>query len=258
MNTAKHRVARSLVKYLAQLSLVGAATMSMTWSALASAEQTLTIVPERSKGLVNVAQSNKLEANASVTMQAKGRLWAVQQGAESDYNVICMNQSTSSLEVINSNAEMPWLAPNSSHSCGRPKSNVYSCHDSNAKPALICRTQQVAKTTSGGGITDMTAVALRSVDMSDDTFFRIADQIMAEHQIHFDLCSDLHGEHERGGIAFTIQAEGDINNIEIITDGELATPSESKAYAQCVAQAIELWQFPSLDYIYEMEYSFAN
>lgn len=258
MNTAKYRARRSAMKYLAQVSWLSAEALSFTWSALATAEQTLTIVPERSKGLVNVAQSNTLAANASVTMQAKGRLWAVQQGTETNYNVICMNQSTSNLEVINSNAEMPWLAPNSSHSCGRPKSNVYSCHDSNAKPALICRTQQVAKTGTGGGITDMTAVALRSVDMSDETFFRIADQIMAEHQIHFDLCSDLHGEHDKGGIAFTIQAEGDINNIEIITAGELATPTQSQAYAQCVAQAIELWQFPSLDYIYEMEYSFAN
>ena len=81
---------------------------------------------------------------------------------------------------------------------------------------------------------------------------------MEQHKLHFDLCKDMHGEHTEGGVSFVIQATGEVESVEIISQGELATPAGSQDYAQCMAQAIDLWHFPNLDYIYEMEYSFIN
>ena len=81
---------------------------------------------------------------------------------------------------------------------------------------------------------------------------------MEQHKLHFDLCQDMHGNHSKGGLSFVIQASGEVENVAVIKDGELATPTRSEDYAECMAQAIELWRFPTLDYIYEMEYAFVN
>ncbi len=217
----------------------------------------LLIIPERSKGIPALAD-NRLAEKAGITLGSKGRLWAVQQGRQTDHTLICMNQTQSALQLINSSQSQPWLQLANGGDCQSPQPGLHVCTDSSGQPALMCRSQQVAKTFAGGAVTDMTAVALRSIDNSDEAFFNVANQIMAQHQLHFDLCQDLHGKHGKGGVSFTIQADGLIEDVQVVASGELATPPESMEYADCMAQAIALWQFPNLDYIYEMEYAFVN
>ena len=213
------------------------------------------MVPERSKGL-DLEGDNKLAKQEQLTVAAKGRVWAVKEGPEESFNIICMNQSANDIALSYSQDSMPWLAQTQA-TCTEKGNNLFSCTGNDNKPGLMCRTQQIANN-AGGGITDMTAVALRSLDNSDQAFYRIANSVMAQHKLHFDLCQDMHGKHSAGGVSFVIQATGEVENVEIISEGELATPTGSQEYAQCMAQAIDLWHFPSLDYIYEMEYAFIN
>ena len=215
----------------------------------------LAIVAERSKGVDITGEDDNLSASESLTVAAKGRLWAVKEDNQSSYNVICMNQSSETLTLSQSDTA-PWLQTTDGN-CSEKAPNVYSCGNA-PKPALMCRTQTIAKTSGGGGVTDMTAVALRSLDSSDEAFYRIANSVMEQHKLHFDLCQDMHGKYSQGGISFVIQASGEVEEVNVIQNGELATPQRANNYAQCMAQAIELWRFPTLDYIYEMEYAFVN
>ncbi|MCC2607872.1 hypothetical protein [Planctobacterium marinum] len=217
----------------------------------------LTILAERSKGLSLTGDNNKVAPSERLTLAAKGRVWAVKQQGDSAYNLICINQTNQSL-MLNYNAtEQPWLT-DSNGTCSVNNDSVYSCSNDTQQTTLMCRSQLIVNNNTGGGITDMTAVALRSLDNSDDAFYRIANSVMEQHKLHFDLCEDMHGAHAQGGVSFIIQPSGQIDNVAVIKQGELATPMVTDDYAQCMAQAIELWRFPTLDYIYEMEYAFVN
>lgn len=221
-------------------------------------EDSLVLVTERSNGVVqdNNQNNNRLGAQESITLKAKGRIWAVKKANDADHNIICMNQSNNDIQLFNVGSDSPWLATNSSGNCEQMKSNVFACGQANDKSELVCRTQKIATRSGGAGITDMTAVALRSFDTSDEAFMNVANAIMQQHQVHFDLCQDIHGKHPQGGVSFTVKADGSIENTQTINTGELATPMNAAGYAQCIAQAIQLWQFPELDYVYEMEYAF--
>lgn len=241
-----------LKKTLALLVLTG----TLGWQATVHAEDLMVLV-ERSKGTQLTGNGNTLANKETLQVAAKGRVWAVKKEADASFNLICMNQTNAPLTLRYNEEQQPWLADNGA-SCSAQNDSVYSCKNEAQNTTLMCRTQLVAKQAGGMGITDMTAVALRSLDNSDEAFYRIANSVMEQHKLHFDLCQDMHGKHSKGGLSFVIQASGAIENIEIIKDGQLTTPSRSEDYAECMAQAIELWRFPTLDYIYEMEYAFVN
>ena len=229
----------------------------MAFASTQAVADDLLIIKERSKGISLSDSDNNLSASETFSVASKGRVWAVKQDVNDSYNVICMNQSAESITLTQS-TDSPWIQSESG-SCSAKASNVFSCTNDQQQPALMCRTQTIAKQSSGGGgITDMTAVAMRSLDNSDDTFYRIANSVMEQHKLHFDLCQDMHGQHLKGGVSFVIQATGEVENVTVIDAGELATPQRSTDYGQCMAQAIELWRFPTLDYVYEMEYAFTN
>lgn len=236
-------------------SLLSLFVIALSLTAVESLADDLVIVAERSKGVEVSGGDKDLSPSDSLTLAAKGRLWAVKEGSDASFNVICMNQSQETL-TLTQNDTAPWLQT-SDGSCSEKAPNVYSCGNA-SKPALMCRTQTIANKSGGGDVTDMTAVALRSLDSSDEAFYRIANSVMEQHKLHFDLCQDMHGKHAQGGISFVIQASGAVEEVNVIQTGELATPQRATSYAQCMAQAIELWRFPTLDYIYEMEYAFVN
>lgn len=235
---------------------LGIIISGFAWHSAAMADD-LTILAERSKGVQLSGEGNKLMSSGSITLAAKGRVWAVRQQGEEAYNLICMNQTNAALTLSYSADNQPWLT-DSNGTCSSNNSSVYSCTDDAQQTTLMCRSQIIENKASGSGITDMTAVALRSLDNSDDVFYRIANSVMEQHKLHFDLCEDMHGAHTQGGISFVIQSSGQIEDVAVIQQGELATPERANDYAQCMAQAIELWRFPTLDYIYEMEYAFVN
>lgn len=254
-NMTIHDKSKRLGNILKAKSLLAVILIAIT-STQALAEDLL-IIKERSKGISLSDSDNNLSASETFSVAAKGRVWAVKQDGNDSYNVICMNQSADSVTLTQS-ANSPWLQSESG-SCSAKASNVFSCTNDQQQPALMCRTQTIARQSSGGGgITDMTAVAMRSLDNSDDAFYRIANSVMQQHKLHFDLCQDMHGQHLEGGVSFVIQATGEVENVTVIDAGELATPKRSTDYGQCMAQAIELWRFPTLDYVYEMEYAFTN
>lgn len=243
-------------KYLKKSqALMSALIIASGITALNAQADDLLIVAERSKGVDVAGGDNSLSAAETLTVGTKGRLWAVKQDQDSSYNVICMNQSAEPITLFPSDSS-PWLKT-AQGNCTEKATNVYSCSN-DQRPAVMCRTQAVVKKSDGSGITDMTAVALRSLDNSDEAFYRIANSVMEQHKLHFDLCQDMHGEHSSGGISFVIQATGEVEEVNIIENGELATPQRANDYAKCMAQAIGLWRFPTLDYIYEMEYAFVN
>lgn len=226
-----------------------------------ASENELIIVAERSQGLVPSASldDNRLSKNETVELQARGRIWAVKEDPSDAYNLICMNQRSTPLSLTYKLTDRPWLSIANGERCEMAKANVYVCNDAVPNPpALMCRTKAIAENRRSSGLTDMTAVALRSINTSDESFLQVANNIMGEHQIHIELCQDIHGIHKNGGIAFTVQANGEVNNARVITNGELATPQTARAFGECVAQAINIWQFPELDYIYDMEYAFAD
>ena len=72
-----------------------------------------------------------------------------------------MNQSANEITLAYDQDNMPWVSQ-SEATCSEKGSNLFSCASADNQPGLMCRTQQIAKK-SGGGITDMTAVALRSL-----------------------------------------------------------------------------------------------
>lgn len=248
-----------MLRQTAMMTAAAATLVSSLLAPLAQADDAMVIMAQRSVGLVESgAVKGRLSADESLVLQSKGRVWAVKSGTDSDHNVICMNPSASEVTLTHKYSQQPWLSVADSAACESVKPGLYRCPIGGSSDALLCRTQKVAKQQNKGAASDVTAVALRSLDTSDEAFFRIANQVMAQHKVHLDLCQDLHGQHEQGGVSFRIQAAGTIDSVSVIESGELATPDSSQAYAGCVAQAIGLWQFPPLDYVYEMEYAFLN
>ena len=178
----------------------------------------LLIIQERSKGVNLSGEDSNLSASESLSVAPKGRVWAVKQGAESSYNIICMNQSPEAVTLSQSD-NSPWLQ-SASGQCAEKGANLYSCTNGAKQAAMMCRTQPIANQSGGSSITDMTAVALRSLDNSDEAFYRIANSVMEQHKLHFDLCQDMHGQHSQGGVSFVIQATGEVENVAVIENGE--------------------------------------
>lgn len=245
--------------FLTFLTLVGGITV-----AEAAECPILRLQIERSPGTAvsgsHCANKDELSLGAQIQMQPGARFWLESTASApggSQFQLICQNNSSSTLNIQVAQPIMPWLQPQAPANCSTWQTNRLSCSTPGMdNKALLCAISPKKQQAATSNIQRTTSVTMRGLgehkdaDAGDDNEPARMNEWLGLIKSEIDLCRVVYETEQPITLSWRVKASGHA------TDTTVKETLLDNKFAACAVDAINHFAFPPFSKDTNVTFSF--
>jgi hypothetical protein len=196
-----------------------------------------------------------LAVGTLLELQAGTRLWLETPETNlnaASFQIICQNQSSSSLKIRIKSPFLPWIEPVDTVQCNAWINNRLVCsQDRNPKAALLCAIAQRARNLPIPDMQQKTSVTMRGVTNPTITQSPQASRQWADFaKSGIDLCRKITNAYEPVTLTWRINTTGET------VSASIAATTVDQQLADCALEALKNTHFPSVMHELSVTYKF--
>lgn len=197
-----------------------------------------------------ITQNNQCNDNRKVSlgtefnMSSKARLWLKSledASSDSHFQVICQNQSVTSVKLSVSSIFVPWINPEGLNNCSGWVNNKLGCDDAQGNHnRFFCVIANIKNPSFEGArkIERTTSVKMRKIDIGSSKPVDFST-VIAAIEPEIELCRNLYQIRQPINVSWTVTRSGSATDIDAQLDS-LTNPQ----FSECVTSVISDFAYP--------------